>query len=100
MKFIWWRQGLDSTADSNFGADIFKLNTTRSHGDYGYELWDGVRSRGINLSGLVSYEWRENVFFDGSLMYRHLKKEGFENSNTFMFTLGVRVNMFRREYDY
>ena len=99
FKVIWWKQGLDSV-NSNFGGDIFKLNGTRSHGDYGYEFLGGVESRGVNLSGLVTYEWKENLFLDGSMMYRHLKKEGFESAGTFMFTVGVRVNMFRREYDY
>ncbi len=99
LKVIWWRQGLDS-ANSNFGSNIFKLNTTRSHGDYGYEFLGGVSSTGVNASGLVSFEWKENLFLDGSLMYRHWKKEDFSTENTFMFTVGVRVNMFRREYDY
>ena len=99
FKLIWWKQGLDS-ANSNFGANIFKLNSTRSHGDYGYTMLNGVPSTGFNVSGLVSYEWRENVFFDGSLMYRYWDKEAFQTANTFMVTLGVRVNMFRREYDY
>jgi len=99
LKFIGWKQGLDS-ANSNFGSNIFKLNSTRSHGDYGYEFLGGVSSQGLNASGLVSFEWKENLFLDGSLMYRHFKKEGFSTENTLMFTLGVRVNMFRREYDY
>ena len=99
LKVIWWKQGLDS-ANSNLGSNIFKLNTTRSHGDYGYDMLGGVSSQGLNTSGLVSFEWKENLFLDGSLMYRHFTKEGFSTENTLMFTLGVRVNMFRREYDY
>jgi hypothetical protein len=99
LKTIFWTQGIDSV-NSNFGSDIFKINTTRSHGDYGYVFLDGIRTKGLNLSGLVSFEWKENLFLDGSVMYRHWKPETIDAENTFMFTLGVRLNMFRREYDY
>ena len=91
--------GIDSV-NSNFGSNIFKMNTTRSHGDYGYVFLDGIRTKGMNLSGLVSFEWKENLFLDGSVLYRHWKPETMDAANTFMFTVGVRVNMFRREYDY
>ncbi len=99
LKVIFWQQGIDS-ANSNFGSNIFKLNSTRSHGDYDHKLLDGVKTNATNLSGLVSYEWKENLFFDGSLMYRHWKPKSMSAQNTFMFTVGIRVNMIRREYDY
>jgi hypothetical protein len=99
LKTIYWRQGIDSV-NSNFGSDIFKLNSTRSHGDYGYSLLDGVLTKAINVSGLVSFEWKQNLFVDASLMYRHYKPENTGVQNTFMFTAGIRLNMFRREYDY
>ena len=98
-KFIFWKQGLDS-ANSNFGGNIFKLNTTRSHGDYNYDLIGGVRSTGINTSALVSYEWKENLYVEGSLMYRHFKTASTSANNSLMLTVGMRLNMFRREYDY
>jgi hypothetical protein len=99
LKLIFWKQGVDSV-NSNFGSDIFKINSSRSHGDYGYEFLGGVLTKGTNISGLVSFEWKENLFLDGSLMYRHAKSELTSAQNTFMFTLGIRLNMFRREYDY
>jgi len=99
LKGIIWKQGIDS-ANSNFGSDIFKLNSTRSLGDYGYNMYAGVRTDAFNLSGTLSYEWKQNLFVDGSLMYRHWKPEAVAAQNTFMFMLGVRMNMNRREYDY
>ena len=98
-RFIFWKQGLDS-ANSNFGGNIFKMNNTRSQGDYGYELAGGVQSTGINTSALVSYEWKENLFLEGSLLYRHLKSPDPDAMSSLMITVGVRLNMFRREYDY
>lgn len=97
-RFIYWKQGLDSV-NSNFGGNIFKINDTRN-GDYGYTLAGGIGTKGINASALVSYEWKENLFLEGSLMYRHWKPQNTSADNALMLTVGVRLNMFRREYDY
>jgi hypothetical protein len=97
-RFIYWKQGLDS-ANSNFGGNIFKVNSTRT-GEYGHGIATGIKSSGMNAAGLVSYEWKENLFLEGSLMFRHHKREGFSADNSLLLTLGVRLNMFRREYDY
>ena len=97
-RFIYWKQGID-TVNSNFGGDIFKINTTRS-GDYGYKLAGGIGARGMNASVLASYEWKENLFLEGSLLFRHWKPAFTGADNSLMLTVGVRLNMFRREYDY
>lgn len=92
-RLIYWKQGVD-TGTSNYGSNIFKLYTTRS-GDYGFKLPSGVLVNGLNAQLLASYELKENLFLDGSLLIRKL-----ENINTSVLTLGLRMNMFRREYDY
>lgn len=97
-RLILWTQGTD-TADSNVGSNIFMLNTTRKS-DYGYSLPNGPRSNGINAQLLASYEWKENLFIEGSVLIRRLTSAVAPDRNTSMFTLGVRMNMFRREYDY
>lgn len=97
-RFIFWKQGIDS-ANSNYGSNIFKLNSTRS-GEYGHKLASRVGTKGINTSVLVSYEWKENLFFESSLMFRHWKPDISDADNMLMLTVGVRMNMFRREYDY
>ena len=99
-RLIVWRQGLD-TAGINFGGDIFKLNSTRSV-DYGYTIPSGVSAQGINAQLLVSYEPKENIFLDVSLLIRRWKASELPsvNRNTSLITAGLRMNMFRREYDY
>ncbi|WP_276485250.1 hypothetical protein [Paraflavitalea pollutisoli] len=97
-RLIFWKQGTD-TADSNVGTNIFMLNTTRKY-DYGYTLPNGPRSTGINAQLLASYEVKENLFIDGSILIRRLTSTVTPDRNTSLFSLGVRVNMFRREYDY
>ncbi len=97
-RLIMWRQGTDP-ANSNFGGDIFKLNSTRN-GDYGYKIGSGIAVNGINAQALVSYEWKENLFLEGSLLFRHAKPVNASADNSLMLTAGLRLNMFRREYDY
>jgi hypothetical protein len=100
LKLIYMRQGID-TAGKNLGSNIFLRYTTRSF-EYGYTLPSGLISNGLNASLLLSYEVKENLFLDGSLLYRRLQTAGRPDlsSSTKMLTLGVRLNMFRRTYDY
>ncbi|MBS1667944.1 MAG: hypothetical protein JST58_11260 [Bacteroidetes bacterium] len=101
-KLIYYRQGIDSSTNDNFGSNIFKSYTTRSAGDYGYKIGSGLLTNCINLSGLVSYEIKENLYIDASAMYRrfitHYATKSIDATAT--FTLGIRMNMFRRQYDY
>lgn len=97
-RLILWKQGTD-TAGSNVGTNIFLSNTTRS-ADYGYSLPNGPRSTGINAQLLASYEWKENLYIDAGVLLRRLQSDVADSRNTSVFTLGVRLNMFRREYDY
>ena len=96
-RLILWKQGVD-TGTTNYGSNIFKLNTTRS-GDYGFDLPAGPISNGLNGQLLVSWEPKENLFFDASLLVRKLTALG-NADKTSVFTIAVRINMFRREYDY
>ncbi len=99
-QFIYYRQGLD-TGGINYGGNILLDYRTRPM-DYGVKLPSGVPASCINTSAAVSYELKENLFIDLSVMYRAYTKHDLikttDNSTT--FTLGVRMNMFRRVYDY
>ncbi len=99
-RLIFWEKGVD-TAGANLGGDIFRLNTSR-RSDYGYELAGGGKGRGINTQLLVSYELKENLFIDGSLLIRKWRVEDqlLQNRNTTLATIGLRMNVSRREYDY
>jgi len=101
-KIIYYRQGLDS-AGVNFGSNIFESYDTRPR-DYGFQIGSGVPANCLLVSGLVSYQWKENLFIDLSAQYRnysvHDPSNVYRSSNSTMFTAGVRINMFRREYDY
>ncbi|MBL7698885.1 MAG: hypothetical protein JNK79_12030 [Chitinophagaceae bacterium] len=99
-KLILWKQGVD-TGQRNFGGDIFKSYATRD-GDYGYDLPSGPLSTGVNAQLHASYELKQNLFIDASMFMRRWKVNGdvYPKINTNVATLVLRVNMFRREYDY
>jgi hypothetical protein len=101
LRFIGWQQGLDSSAAS-FGGNIFKLVTARPATDYGYFIGSGILTTGINARFFVSYEWKENLFFELSGLYRRLqdRDKRIKVPDASVVTLGLRWNMFRREYDY
>ena len=100
LKMIFFVQGVD-TAGQNLGNNIL-LNYTSRPFDFGYSIPSGLKANGLNTSLLVSYELKENLFLDGSLLFRKYKVEGRSDLsyNTNLLTVGVRINMFRREYDY
>jgi hypothetical protein len=56
----------------------------------------------LYLSALVSYEIKENLFIDASAVYRDYVIHNAINTvnASATFTIGIRMNMFRREYDY
>jgi hypothetical protein len=99
-KLIIFKQGID-TANSDFGSNIFILNTSRA-GDYGYKTGNGVKTTGANISIWVGYEVLENLFIDASVMYRKLSVPAVAAlaQKSTLFSIGLRMNMFRREYDY
>lgn len=102
LKLIAFRQGVD-TADKNFGGNIFLPYITRD-ADYGYKIGSGVKTNGVNASLWVGYELKENLFIDASMMYRKLKADAADRPDlspkTTLFTVGLRMNVGRREYDY
>jgi hypothetical protein len=101
-KIIYYKQGLDS-AGINFGGDIFENYDTRPR-EYGFNIGSGLPANCLNMSGLVSYQWKENLFLELSAAYRHYSVNDptglYHSSNSALFSAGVRINMFRRQYDY
>ncbi len=107
-KIIAWEQGLDS-AGYNFGSNtLLPYVQFGSSGpnprirDYNFHIGSGTKVKAINASLAASYEIKENLFIDGSMLYRpyHYVATPLLNNNTTMFTIGLRWNMSRREYDY
>jgi Capsule assembly protein Wzi len=100
-KAIYYYQGID-TAGLNNGGNIFKNYVTRSTAaNNKFTVGGGAKATCFNGTFQVSYELRENLFFDASLQTRLYKIQGFAGeSNTTLVTAGVRLNMFKRSYDF
>lgn len=104
-KLFYWKQGLDSSAES-FGSNIFLPNgppyRTR---EFGYHVGDGLGSKTFIASFLLSYEVRQNLFIDLSAFFRKQNIDASPSTppistNTSVISLGVRLNMHRREFEF
>ena len=103
LRVMYWMQGIDSTGtNNNYGSNILKLNTNRPAGDYGYEIGSGIGTKTLNTQLLVSYELTENLFIEVTGLFRKQGKPVGITSppDATMFTAGLRMNMFHREYEY
>src|SRR5664279_2222766 len=98
-RAIYYYQGLDS-AGENFGSNPFELYTTRAD-NFGYFVGTGNKTKVLNGSLVLSYELKENLFVEGSFLYRKNTLLNPSTSNsTNVFGIGIRWNAARREYDY
>jgi hypothetical protein len=98
-RVIYYTQGLDSSG-INFGSDPLKNYVTRPR-DFGFFIGSGNKAQSINASFAASYEVKENLFIDASALLRRYKIPQISSiTNTEMFSVGIRWNIGRREYDY
>jgi hypothetical protein len=100
LKVIAFSQGLD-TVNSNYGSNVFLPNTTRSL-EYGNKIGNIAKTNSFNTSLWLGYEWKENLFIDLTFLFRNYKVSSLPllSQNTSLVSLGIRMNMARREYDY
>jgi hypothetical protein len=97
-KFIHYFQGLDS-AGVNMGSNVMASYLTRPR-EYGFHVGTGLRATCNYASLLVSYELVHNLFIDFSAISRNYTIQHSPASKTQIFSIGARLNMTRREYDY
>jgi hypothetical protein len=98
-KAFYYYQGLD-TAGRNFGSNPFKNYVTRS-GNSGFEIGSGNKATCLNGILRGSYEWKENLFLDLTFQYRDYKTANLTGqSKTTLISAGIRLNMFKRDYDF
>ena len=99
MRAIYYYQGLD-TSNANFGSNIFKSYLTRITED-GFYLGSGNKVTCMNGVLQLSYEFRQNLYFETGVQYRYYHETvGNKTSNQLMYSVGLRLNVFKREYDF
>ncbi len=111
-RVIYYYQGLDS-AGYNFGGNPFRLyNEGKPPVDpsdpfspqrlSGFAVGGGMKATCLNALLQLSYELRENLYIDLSFQRRTYKVplQTSLNDNSNLFTAGIRLNMFKRVYDF
>ncbi|MCP3929629.1 MAG: hypothetical protein GY705_11060, partial [Bacteroidetes bacterium] len=91
-RLIFSEYGEDET-DANWGSNLLLTYNSREM-DYGNNIGQGIHTQTILFGLDVSYEIRQNVFFDLQYLYR--KKESAlagRNATTSWFGGGIRMNM-------
>lgn len=107
-KAMYYQQGRDSVAVgapnfSSFGSNIFLPNTPPYRtSDYGFNIGSGWKTNVFYASLLLSYEFRENLFFELAALYRKqdTKTPPITSANTNVVSFGVRWNMYRRDFEF
>lgn len=98
-KVIYYSQGLDSTVAGvaqNYGSNIFSFVQTRPF-DYGFTTPTGNVANCVLFNFVASYELKENLFVDFSLLNRSYQVQS-TSTNTNVFSFGLRWNIGRKEY--
>ena len=99
-KMIYALYGND-TNGSNFGKDIRYSYYTHSSGMYGNYIGQGVETRLLMADITGTYMPFHNLFIDAKLGFRKTISEmEMFVSETMYFTLGIRLNIVQRNYDF
>jgi len=101
-KLFYWKQGIDSSTTVSYGSNIFLPNTLRNK-DFGFNVGEEVyQAKTFIASFLVSYELKQNLFIDLSAFFRKydVAARPLLSMNTTVVSLGVRLNMNRREFEF
>ncbi len=95
-----YRQGIDS-GSTNYGSNIF-LDYTTATSQYGVGMINGVTANCLYANLTVSYELRQNLFFDLGVTQRNYSVPDMPalNNNTTLLSVGVRLNMAQRKLDF
>jgi hypothetical protein len=97
-RLIAYLQGLDS-AGKNYGSNILLDYDTHALTE-GVRIGSGLPVHSVTAGLNVSWELFENMFLDLNGTYRTYNIKGQPKSNTFFYTVGFRVNLQRREFNF
>lgn len=101
-KLIYSQQGRDSS-NISYGSNIFLPNGPPYRTmNFGYNIGTGWKTNVTYASFLLSYEWRQNLFFELNAVVRRLdtKTPPIISQHTSIISFGVRWNMQRREFEF
>ncbi|MFT3908921.1 MAG: capsule assembly Wzi family protein [Ferruginibacter sp.] len=98
-RMIYYYKGLDSNG-VDYGGDIFRVYTDRPR-ESGFKVGNGNKLTVLNALLEVSYEIKQNIYLELTFQQRNSKVAFTPGSiSSTFFSGGVRINMFKRQYDY
>lgn len=100
-KTFYNRQGRDTLSNTSFGGNIFKDYNQRND-DTGIRMFNGAVTDVIYSNLNLSYEIRDNLYFDLGGTFRYEKASHIANTtwNSIQVYSGLRLNALRKQYDY
>ncbi|MBX3242817.1 MAG: hypothetical protein KIT80_18220 [Chitinophagaceae bacterium] len=97
-KLFYSHQGLDS-AGQNMGNNLFLSYYTRPR-DYDFFIGTGELAKRTQVSLSASYEFLQNLFVDVNISNRFYDIPTRSQRNEFFFSMGLRWNIARREFEF
>ncbi|TDW97606.1 hypothetical protein [Dinghuibacter silviterrae] len=97
-KIIQYLQGLDS-AGYNMGNNLFDTYNTRPR-DYGWHIGTGIPVHSTTLGLNISWELFDNAYIEVGGTHRTYNVQGQPNAGVTFYSVGFRMNIGRREFDF
>lgn len=97
-KLFYSVQGMDTSSTVNYGSNIFR--PSQQDGFSHLKTAGGPRSKQLMGSMLASYEVFENLFIDAYYTIRNQQTLDLPKNNVNYFTIGVRWNWNRRDFEF
>jgi hypothetical protein len=91
-RLVSYRQGSE-------GSNIFEDYRNRTR-DEGYFVGGSVATDVVNLNMNASYELYPNIYIDGGAMLRSTKVGGVTQPSDNVFSVGLRMNVMSRQFDF
>ncbi len=91
-RLVSYRQGSE-------GSNIFEDYRNRTR-DEGYFVGGSVATDVLNMNLNASYELYPNIYIDGNAMLRSTKVGGVTQPSDNVFSVGVRMNVMARQFDF
>jgi hypothetical protein len=91
-RLVSYRQGSE-------GSNIFEDYRNRTR-DEGYFVGGSVATDVMNLNMNASYELYPNIYIDGGAMLRSTKVGGVTQPSDNVFSVGLRMNVMSRQFDF
>ena len=100
-KMIIMQTGKDSlNSKKTYGGDILRRNTQR-YSEYGNDVAQGVSNDILYGAFTASWQFRHNVFIEGTVLIRKSEStQIFYNNNSSITSLALRWNIARRNYEF